>query len=103
FAASNNKRVVLNCNVMGGKTMSGLKSSYEIAMEKMTKMGLEDNQNLTDDQKAQIAEIRSMYTAKIAEKKILLKNEPQLPDEISFLEREQERKIEEVYTLSRKG
>lgn len=83
--------------------MSGLKSSYEIAMEKMTKMGLEEAQNLTEEQKAQIAEIRCMYTAKIAEKKILLKNEPELPAEISFLEREQERKIAEVYTQGKKA
>jgi len=78
--------------------MSGLKSSYEIAMEKMKNMGIDDARDLSEEQKEQIAEIRSIYQAKIAERKILLKDAPELPDEISFLERERDRKIEEVYS-----
>lgn len=77
--------------------MPGIKSSYEIAMEKMQHMGIEDAQNLTPEQKEKIAEIRTEYNAKIAEKKILLENAPELPGEISFLERERERKIKAVY------
>jgi ribonuclease HIII len=74
-----------------------LKSAYEAALEKMKTMGIDDAKNLNDEQKDRIAEIRKQYGAKIAEKKILLQHEENLPDEIAFLEREQERKIEEVY------
>ncbi len=74
-----------------------LKSSYEAALEKMKTMGIDDAQNLSDEQKDLIAGIRNLYDAKIAEKKILLQHEENLPDEIAFLERERERKIEEVY------
>lgn len=82
--------------------MSGLKSSYEIAMEKMNKMGIEDTPNLTDEQKEKIADIRSEYAAKAAERKILLKDAPELPGELSFLERELERKIKEIYDSCKK-
>ncbi len=78
--------------------MSGIKSSYEAALEKMKKMGMEDSGPcLTDEQKQHVAEIRSEYEAKIAEKKILLANEPELPDEIRFLEQERDRKIDDFY------
>ena len=73
-----------------------LKSAYEAALEKMKTMGIDDAQNLSDAQKDCIAEIRKLYDAKIAEKKILLKHEENLPAEIAFLERERDRKIEEV-------
>ena len=46
-----------------------MKSSYELAMERM---GGGDNQPLTDEQKEKIAEIDSKYKAKIAERKIFL-------------------------------
>ena len=46
-----------------------MKSSYELAMERM---GGGDDKPLTDEQKAQIAEIDSKYKAKIAERKIFL-------------------------------
>ena len=46
-----------------------MKSSYELAMERM---GGGDNKPLTDEQKAKIAEIDSKYKAKIAERKIFL-------------------------------
>jgi len=46
-----------------------MKSSYELAMERM---GGGDDEPLTDEQKAQIAEIDSKYKAKIAERKIFL-------------------------------
>lgn len=74
-----------------------LKSAYEAALEKMKSMDIDDAQSLTDEQKDRIADIRQLYDAKIAEKKILLKNEENLPEEIAFLERERERKIAEVY------
>ena len=79
-----------------------LKSAYEAALEKMKTMGIDDAQNLSDVQKERIAEIKNFYNAKIAEKKILLKHEENMPEEIAFLERERERKIEEVYGENKK-
>jgi hypothetical protein len=78
--------------------MPGIKSSYEVAMEKIQRMGLDDAQNLSCEQKEKIAEIRSEFDAKIAERKILLKNAPELPGEIGFLERERDRRIKAVYS-----
>ena len=46
-----------------------MKSSYELAMERM---GGGDDKPLTNEQKAKIAEIDSKYKAKIAERKIFL-------------------------------
>ena len=46
-----------------------MKSSYELAMERM---GGGDNKPLSDEQKAKIADIDSKYKAKIAERKIFL-------------------------------
>ena len=46
-----------------------MKSSYELAMERM---GGGDDKPLTDQQKEKIAEIDSKYKAKIAERKIFL-------------------------------
>ena len=79
-----------------------LKSAYEAALEKMKTMGIDDARNLSDAQKERIAEIKNICDAKIAEKKILLKNEENMPAEIAFLERERERKIEEVYGENKK-
>ena len=76
--------------------MSGIKSSYEIAMEKIEKMGLEETPSLTEEEKKKVAEIRNTYDAKIAEKKILLNDEPELTGEIRFLERERDKKIESL-------
>ena len=41
--------------------------------------------------------LNNEYEAKIAEKKILLANEPELNAELSFLERKREKKINEYY------
>jgi hypothetical protein len=52
----------------------GLKSAYELAMERLRKSD-EDagviHRPLTDADKAAIAEIRSFYTAKLAEQELL--------------------------------
>ena len=45
-----------------------MKSSYELAMERMG----DGDKPLNDEQKAKIAEIDSKYKAKIAERKIFL-------------------------------
>lgn len=46
------------------------KSAIEIAMEKLRARGDFDEQPLSDEQKAQIADIRSLYKSKIAELEI---------------------------------
>ena len=51
-----------------------LKSAYELAMERFAKKDADagiERQPLTDEQKAEIADIRSRYQAKIAELEIL--------------------------------
>ena len=52
----------------------GLKSAYELAMERFKKKDAEagvEHKPLTDAQKATIADIRSFYQAKLAELEIL--------------------------------
>ncbi len=83
--------------------MSGLKSSYEAALEKMKTMGIKQGAALSDEQKEKVAAVRNECEAKIAEKKILLCNEPELPDEIRFLEEERDRKISEIYDSLQKN
>jgi hypothetical protein len=54
--------------------MSELKSSFELAMERLRKQDADagvEQVPLTDEQKAAIAEIRSVYAAKMAESDIL--------------------------------
>ncbi len=82
--------------------MAEIKSSYEIAMEKIGKMGVEDNKPLSEAQKERIASIRSEYDAKIAEKKIMLNDSPELPDEIRRLEQYRDEKIEKIHNESKK-
>jgi hypothetical protein len=50
-----------------------MKSSYELAMERLNKNS--PTRKLTDDQKKQLAEIDSKYAAKVAEREIFLKDE----------------------------
>ena len=54
--------------------MSGLKSAWELSLEKSDKMdpGLKKRKKLTQKQKEQISEIRKDYQAKIADKDITL-------------------------------
>jgi hypothetical protein len=52
-----------------------VKSSYELAMERLKKKDAEEGVQstpLSDEQKAAIAEARSFYGAKIAEQEVLL-------------------------------
>jgi len=77
--------------------MSGLKSGYEIALEKMKEMEVNEVIKLTEEDKINISNIKNEYEAKIAEKKILLVNEPELNDELSFLVRKRDEKINEYY------
>lgn len=70
-----------------------LKSTFDLVMERL---GGEKGPALTEEQKRVIAEIRKIYQAKIAEAKILLKGDENLPREIARLEREMEEKVEKV-------
>src|SRR5437870_8442041 len=54
---------------------SGMKSAYELAMERLKKES--PSLSLTEDQKKEIAEVDSMYRAKIAEKELFLKGQIQ--------------------------
>ncbi|MBA2435302.1 MAG: hypothetical protein M3480_05395 [Verrucomicrobiota bacterium] len=49
-----------------------MKSAYELAMERLEKAA--PTVQLTDEQKAQLAEIDSTYKAKIAEKELFLQS-----------------------------
>jgi hypothetical protein len=89
------------------------KSAYELAMERLRQKDREagvSERPLTDEQKARIAEIRSFYDAKLAEREILHRDSlrrAQSHDEIAKLNdelaqdrdrltRERDRKIAEV-------
>jgi hypothetical protein len=50
-----------------------MKSAYELAMERLRRDA--PSVSLTDDQKKQLAEIDSMFKARIAEKELFLKGE----------------------------
>jgi len=50
-----------------------MKSAYELAMERLEKSA--PTQKLTEDQKARIAELNSLYGSKIAEKETFLQGE----------------------------
>ena len=77
--------------------MSCLKSSYEIALEKMKEMEVDEVIKLTEEDKKNISNIKKEYEAKIAEKKILLAGQPELNDELSFLGRKRDEKINGYY------
>jgi hypothetical protein len=50
-----------------------MKSAYELAMERLNKAA--PSVKLTDEQKAQLADLESQCVAKIAERELLLKGE----------------------------
>jgi hypothetical protein len=77
---------------MGGK----LKSTLDLIQEKYGDSG--KSSPLTQEEKARIAEVRKTYQAKMAEARILLKGDENLPREIARLEREMEEKVERVKT-----
>jgi hypothetical protein len=52
-----------------------MKSAYELAMERLEKAS--PSFSLTEDQKKELAEVDSVYRAKIAEKELFLRNQIQ--------------------------
>jgi hypothetical protein len=78
--------------------MGELKSALEIAMEKSEKMGGDEEiVRLSSQQKNEIAEIRKVYAAKIAEVEILIQETEKREKEIARFRRERDRKIESLY------
>jgi hypothetical protein len=69
-----------------------MKSAYELAMERLEKQS--PSSKLTDDQRAQLAEIDSLYKSKIAEKELLLSDQIKLervagkPSEVEKLQQQ---------------
>ena len=71
------------------------KSAYELAMERLRKKDAADGvieKAATDEQKAQIAEIRKVYAAKIAQEEILYKSKL-----VALWDPDERAKIEEGY------
>jgi len=83
--------------------MSELKTSYELALERMKGMGIDDTLSLTDEQRQRIAQIKRECEAKVAENKILMQDAPELPEEIRRLEQRRDEKIEEIYREARQN
>lgn len=78
--------------------MGELKSALEIALEKSEKMGGDEEiVRLSSQQKNEIAEIRKVYAAKIAEVEILIQETEKREKEIERLRRERDRKIESLH------
>ncbi len=79
--------------------MAELKSAWEIALEKSKKMLGEEEETLrlTPEQKNEIAEIRKIYAAKVAEVEILVQDPEKREIELDRLRRERESKIEAIY------
>jgi len=57
----------------GTQSKDKMKSAYELAMERLEKKA--PSMALTDEQKAQIAEIESTFKARMAERELFLKGE----------------------------
>jgi len=74
-----------------------LKSTLDVAMGRMKQMLGEEEKKLSDDQKSRIAEVRKVYEAKFAEKKILLAGAEELSMELQDLNREKEEKIKAIH------
>ena len=55
--------------------MSGMKSSYELALERLKKTNPAARYTLTDSQKKQLAELDRIFTAKIAERELALNDQ----------------------------
>ncbi|MGQ9859257.1 MAG: hypothetical protein ACUVS3_11310 [Thermodesulfobacteriota bacterium] len=72
-----------------------LKSTLDLIMERL---GGEGQQTLTEEQKREISEVRRTYQAKMAEARIMLKGDENLPRELARLEREMEEKVELIKT-----
>jgi hypothetical protein len=82
-------------------TMGEIKSALDIAMEKAKKMDGEEAVSLSSNQKEEIAQIRRIYAAKMAEVEILVQDKEKREIDIERLRRERSQKIESVYQKAR--
>ena len=77
-----------------------MKSAYELAMERLEKAS--PSLSLTEDQKKEIAEVDSVYLAKIAEKELFLKDQirkAQVAGKIEELESLEKQLVSEIRRL----
>lgn len=86
--------------------MSGLKSAWELSLERSDKMApeLKSQKKLTKKQKQEIAEIRKEYTAKIADRDVSSQDKiRRLPDRVSPEEIEAKKiELEEQFRFDKK-
>jgi|SRR5688572_4139081 hypothetical protein len=81
---------------------TGPKSAYELTMERLRKKDADEGVTilpLSDEQRTQIAEVRSFYEAKIAEQKVLHQSAMRRtldPAEIEKLEQQYRRELEHL-------
>jgi cell division septum initiation protein DivIVA len=77
-----------------------LKSAYERALEKLKEKGIDETiEKLSSEQKAEIAQIRSLYKSKIAELEIRKQGDSTKAQTIEELEKIQERFVSERLRL----
>ena len=82
--------------------MSELKSAYELAMERLRKKDAETGvaqTTLTDEQKAEIAEVRKVFEARLAQLEVLHQSSLRKtidPDEYAKLEDDYRREREKI-------
>src|SRR5262252_263301 len=73
----------------GAPATTGLKSAYELAMERLKKRDAEagiESRPITDAQRAAIGEIRNFYEAKLAETQVLYESNRRKATDLSALE-----------------
>lgn len=81
---------------------TGPKSAFELTMERLRKKDADEGVTilpLSDEQRTQIAEVRSFYEAKIAEQKVLHQSAMRRtldPAEIEKLEQQYRRELEHL-------
>lgn len=81
------------------RTFRLMKSSYELAMERLAKSDPSAGRALTGEQKARLAEIDKVYQGKIAEREIFLKK--QLNDAYADQKAEEVAKIKQQIASER--
>ncbi|MEM9444130.1 MAG: hypothetical protein AAGA18_02145 [Verrucomicrobiota bacterium] len=77
-----------------------MKSAYELAMEKLEKA--QPAEKLTDEQKAQITEINSLYESKIAERETFLASliaQAEAKGDFNEVAEVQEQKVRDIAAL----
>src|ERR1041385_7803760 len=85
---------------LGQEARSRMKSAYELAMERLEKRS--PSISLTEDQKKEIAEVDSVYRAKIAEEELFLKDQirkTQIAGKIEELESLEKQLVSEIRRL----